>query len=350
MVSVTDAYLVLILGSAPFTLAALYHVLNNLHRRGSRPLVAILVGTLVWGMSALVVEIAPSFQVGLYANRVQYFGIVAVPTAFLVFALIYANREYLVSKLSVGLLSLEPIAVIALVWTDSQHDLWTSGGIVGSGETYVVDGAQATCNAVICFGDSGIGFFAHTVYSYSILLVGAVLVLSRPIRSSDVPRGQAVSMAVAVGAPLAANVLSLFVLPTGFPDLTPVAFGVSGVAIVVGLYRYSLVETDALMEVAAVPERDDGAVLLEEGRVSELNVEAAKVLAVDADSVVGAPVDDAFAGQEQLLEGHRDDPATVAGETLTDPITGETYLVSVEQVSPDAAPKTGWVYEFSQAE
>jgi len=350
MVSVTEAYLVLILGSAPLTLAALYHVLNNLHRQGSRPLAALLVGTLLWGMSALTVEIAPSFQLALYANRIQYFGIVTVPTAFLVFALMYADREHLVNKLSVGLLSLEPIAVIVLVWTDRQHDLWTSGGVVGRGEQYVADGAQVTCEAVICFGDSGTGFLAHTMYSYVILLVGAVLVLSRPIRSSDVPRGQAVSMAVAVGAPLAANVLSLFVLPTGFPDLTPVAFGISGVAIVVGLYRYSLVETDALMEVAAVEARDGGAVLLEEGRVSDLDVEAAKVLGVDADTVVGASVEDAFGGQDVLLEGHRDGPEALAGETLTDPITGETYLVSVERVSPDATPKTGWVYEFSQAE
>jgi hypothetical protein len=157
-------------------------------------------------------------------------------------------------------------------------------------------------------------------------------------------------MAVAVGAPLAANALSLFVLPSGFPDLTPVAFGISGVAIVVGLYRYSLVEKNVLMEVASVQERDDGAVLLEEDCISELNVEAAKVLGVDADTVVGRSVDDAFAGHEALLEGHRDGPETMAGETLTDPITGETYVVSVEQVSPDATPKTGWVYEFSQAE
>ena len=70
----------------------------------------------------------------------------------------------------------------------------------------------------------------------------------------------------------------------------------------------------------------------------------------------GAPVSemigqyDVFAGQDALLEGHRDGPETLAGETLTDPITGETYLVSVERVSPDATPKTGWVYEFSQAE
>ena len=350
MVSVTETYLMLILGAAPFTLAALYHVLKNLHRRGSRPLAALLVGTLVWGMSALVVEIAPSFQVGLYANRIQYFGIVTVPTAFLMFALVYADREHLVNKFSLGVLALEPIAVVALVWTNRRHDLWTAGGIVGRGEGYVVEGARVTCDAVICFGDSGTGFLAHTLYSYAILLVGAVLVLSRPIRSSDVPRGQAVSMAVAVGAPLAANVLSLFVLQSGFPDLTPVAFGVSGVAIVIGLYRYSLVETDALMAVAGVDERDEGAVLLEEDRVSELNVEAAKVLGVDADTVVGASADDVFAGQDMLLEGHRDGPETVAGETLTDPITGETYLVSVEQVSPDATPKTGWVYEFTQAE
>lgn len=347
MVSVTETHLLLLIGSTPFVLAALNKVLNNLHRRGSRPLAALLVGTLVWMLSALAVAVAPSFRVGLYANRFQYFGITVVPAAFLLFALAYVDREELVNRYSVGLLSLEPLAAIALVWTNRSHDLWTAGGVVRNGATYVSDGAQVTCDAVICFGDSGQAFVAHTFYSYAILLAGAVLVLSRPLRSSSVPRGQAASMAVAVFAPLAANALSLFVLPNGFPDLTPIAFGVSGVAIAVGLYRYSLVETDALTGAAAVDDRDGGAVVVDETSVADLNVEAAKVLGVDADTAVGAPVEEAFAGQSVLLDAHQDDPRSAANETVSDPISGETYRVSVDTVEPDGTPRTGWVYGFT---
>lgn len=350
MVSVTEAYLVLLIGSTPLILAALNKVLNNLNRRGARPLAALLVGTLVWMLSALAVEVAPSFRVGLYANRLQYLGITVVPAAFLLFALAYADREELVNRYSVALLSIEPIAAIALVWTNRSHDLWTAGGIVGQGETYVADGAQVTCDAVICFGDSGQAFVGHTLYSYAILLAGAVLVLSRPVRSSAVPRGQALSMAVAVFAPLAANVLSLFVLPTGSPDLTPLAFGVSGIAIVVGLYRYSLVESDALTAEAAVDERDAGAVLVRDDAVADVNVEGAKVLGVDADTVVGSPVDDVFDGHDVLVDAHGTSPTDATGETLADPITGESYRVAVEEVAPEGTPKSGWVYEFSNVD
>jgi hypothetical protein len=71
-------------------------------------------------------------------------------------------------------LLLVPVAMIGLaftnqlhglVWTNQRHHLWTAGGVVGKGEAYVADGAQVTCDAVICFGDSGTGFLAHTAYS-----------------------------------------------------------------------------------------------------------------------------------------------------------------------------------------
>jgi len=351
MVSVTEAYIALTVVSAPFIVASLYHVLNNVRRRGSRALAVLLTGTLVWLVSALTVELAPTFQVGLYANRIQYVGIVAVPTAFFLFALAYVDRGELVNRYSVGLLAIEPLAVLGLVWTNRQHALWTAGGVVPEGSTYVVDGAAVTCRAVICFGDSGVGFLAHTVYSYVLLLLGAILVLARPLRSSAIPRGQATSMAVAVGAPFGTNVLSIFALPAAFPDLTPVAFGVTGVAMVVGLYRYSLVETNALMGEASVGEREGGAVLVDDDdEVSDLNVEAARVLGVDADTALGASVEEVFAEHEALLAGHRQDGSSVDGLVLKTPISGEEVAVRSSEVSPGGTSKSGSLYEFSQQE
>lgn len=350
MVSTTVFYVALMLGSVPFTLAALYKVLDSTRRRGARPLAALLVGTLVWTLSALTVELAPTFTVGLYANRIQYLGIVLVPTAFLVFALMYVDREHLVNRYSLGALSLEPLAVLALVWTNPTHGLWTQG-IVPEGGTYVADGTQATCRAVICFGDSGAAFLAHTLYSYVVLLAGAALVLWRPLRSSEVPRGQGVSMAVAVLAPLVANAASLFVLPSGFPDLTPVAFGVSGVALVVGLYRYSLVETSALSAAAAVDDRETAAVLVsDDDEVVDLNVAAATVLGVDADTAVGADAGDAFETHEALRAAHGRDHGTASGTEVADPISGERYEVDVAPVDPDGANTAGRLYEFHAME
>lgn len=347
MATINVTYVVLLVGALPLILASLYYVLNDTRRPGARPLAVLLTGTLIWLLSAVALEIAPTFEVALWANRFQYFGITGVPLAFVLFALEYVGRDDLVNKYSVGLLSIEPIAAIALVWTNTSHSLWSSE-VVGQGATYTTPEGAQTCGEVICFGVMGQGFLAHTIYSYVILLVGAVLVLSRPIRSSAIPRGQAVSMAVAVGAPLAANALSLFVLPSSFPDLTPVAFGMTGVALVVGLYRYSLVDTSALTAEAGVTDSPDAAVLVsDDDEIVELNVEAAKVLGVDADTVVGSDVDTAFAEHEPLRAGHGGDPGTLVGLELTTPISGETYKVDVSTIDPDGTPQTGRLYEFN---
>lgn len=346
MASINLTYVLLLVGATPFILASLYYVLNNLQRRGTKPLVTLLVGSLVWLLSALSLELAPTFEMALWANRIQYIGITLVPLGFVLFALAYYDRDDLVNGKSAILLSLEPIAVLALVFTNTSHDLWTTA-VVGEGEQYVVGGAQTTCDAVICWGASGPGFLAHTFYTYTILLVGAALVLVRALSSDVIPRGQAITMSIAVGVPLVGNILSLFVLPPGTPDLTPVMFGVMGVALVVGLYRYSLVETGALTGTAAIEERENGAILLDDDSVIEVNIEAAAVLGVDADTIVEESAAAAFANHEALQSAHADDPTTVDGETLKAPISGETYRVDVETIDPEGTTQTGWVYEFT---
>jgi len=332
--------------ATPILLAALYHVLNNTDRRGARPLVVILGGSLVWLLSALTATLAPTFEVALFANRFQYFGITALVTGFAVFALIYVGREEYVNKYSVGLLAIEPIAVLALVWTG--HPLWTEGA-VGQGTQYTVDGAQVTCDATICFLGSGPAFIGHTLYSYVLLLVGSALVVLQALRSSTIPRGQAASMLVATIVPTVGNVVSIFVLPESVPDLTPVTFGVMGIALVVGLYRYSLVETDALTGAVEIHENEDGAVLVEDA-VVDLNIGAATVLGLDADNAIRTPVDEAFDEHEKLRTAHADDPATADGLTVSAPFTGETHRVNVTRVAPDGAHREGWLYEFQSRE
>ncbi len=336
-----------LLVSIPVIGVALYYVGNDRQRRGATSLTVLLVGTLVWLLGALIYNVAPTFRIALWTNRLQYLGIVAVPATWLLFSLVYSDRERFANRYAVGLLSVEPLVVLALVFTNRSHDLWNSA-VVPEGQTYVVDGAQVTCDAVICFGSLGPGFLAHALYSYVILLAGAALVLSRALRSDAIPRGQAVSMVIAVAAPSIGNVVSLFVLPAEVPDLTPVMFGVMGVAIVVGLYRYSLVDTDALSGAVSVEDHDDPAVLVDDNdHVLALNVAAAAVLGVDADNAVRSPAEDVFDNHEELNNRYQSDRLSPGGLELEDPISGERYEVTATEVSPSGTPRGGWLYVFS---
>jgi len=347
MALVDTVYAATLLGSILIIATALYYVLDNLDKRGAYPLAALLGGAIVWVSFALIHSIAPTYDVALWANRIQYIGIVVNPAAWVVFALVYSDRERLANKFTVGLLSIEPLIVLGLVFTNTSHALW-NGAVVPEGTTYMADGAQVTCDAVICYGGNGPAFIAHALYSYVLLLAGAALVLARALRSDAIPRGQAVSMGIAVAAPLIGNIFSLFVLPDSVPDLTPVTFVVMGVAVVVGLYRYSLVETDALSGTVSVGDRDDPAVLVDDDHdVVDLNVSGAAVLGIDADQAVGTAVDEAFAEHTALLDRFRSGPLEPGGLEVSDPISGEGYEVIASEVDPDGAPRTGWLYVFS---
>ncbi|HEY9749332.1 MAG TPA: histidine kinase N-terminal 7TM domain-containing protein, partial [Allocoleopsis sp.] len=60
------------------------------------------------------------------AGKVQYLGIVVVPAAWLIFALQYTGRTKWMARRNLLLLTIEPVVMALLVWTNEWHGLvWT---------------------------------------------------------------------------------------------------------------------------------------------------------------------------------------------------------------------------------
>jgi hypothetical protein len=347
MGAVTTVYVPLLVVSFVPMVAALYAVLDNLDRRGGKPLAVMLGSTLVWTLGQLVGTTATEYTVALYANRFMYFGVTGVTFGWFLFALLYTDYDRYVNTASVGLLLVEPLAVLGLVFTNTRQDIWVSD-VVARGET--LESATLACDAAICYGSSGPAFLAHTLYSYLLLGIGAVLVLRRVSDSDALHRAGVVSMVVGVLVPTLGNALSLFVLPDGAPDLTPVTFGVAGVAIVLALYRYSVVDSGPLASQANVDDRDQPAFLVDDqDTFVDCNVAGAAVLGVDADVATGSDVDAAFADQPALHDRYRDG-GDVEGLELTDDLSGESYTIHTESVTAPNRTREGTLFLLENAD
>src|SRR6185295_14158620 len=87
-----------------------------------------------------------------------YFGIVTVPASWLVFALRFSGRGRWVTGRFLALLWIEPVATVLLAWTNPWHALFRRSV------------------QVIPSWEPGPAFWAHTAYSYALVLAGTVLV------------------------------------------------------------------------------------------------------------------------------------------------------------------------------
>lgn len=220
----------------------------------------------------------------LFWRKAAYLGIVAVPTAWLLFALRYGGylstqrRRYL-------LLAIEPLVVLGLVWTNEYHQLhWSSLRLDQSGAFAALRGV---------FGPT---FWVHAIYSYVLLLLGTISLVQILINSPHLYRHQMGAAVVGALIPWGANAVYLFGLsPFPYLDLTPLAFTGTGLCLTWGLFRYHFLDVVPIARDAIVEEIGDGILALDaHGRIADINPAGQQILGPTATHALGKPLPEIF--------------------------------------------------------
>ncbi|MBD2124261.1 histidine kinase N-terminal 7TM domain-containing protein [Trichocoleus sp. FACHB-262] len=226
------------------------------------------------------------------AGKVQYFGIVVVPAAWLLFALQYTGRTKWMTRRNLLLLTIEPLVMSLLVWTNEWHRLiWF--------QTELEQISSYTLLSVT----HGIGFWIHAAYSYLITGLGTVLVVQALLRSPQLYRGQAWALLIGAIAPWLANALYLLRLnPFPHLDLTPFAFTVTGAATAWGLFRFRLLDIVPVARDAVIESMSDGVMVLDlQNRIVDLNPAAQQMIGWNA-AAIGQPAMRVLAQWPHLLQ------------------------------------------------
>ncbi len=176
--------------SLPLWLGLIIIVSRKQTAPGATPLLFILLGAMVWtGANTLhLLHVSVDFKV-FWANC-QYFGILVLPAAWVVFALEYTGYEKYITKETVLLLAIEPLVVLGAVWTNPIHG-WFRSDIA----------LQTVNNYVYLVETFGIAFWVHTLYSYSLLTAGTVLILYAIYQTQAIYRHRAMALTIAVTVP-----------------------------------------------------------------------------------------------------------------------------------------------------
>lgn len=242
------------------------------HNPGARHLFVVMAGVVVWTLFYGLQVAAVPLATKMLCTRIEYLGILTVPTMWLAFALDYTGRGAWLRRNWLWLLPV-PMATVLLIWSNPAHMLFFT-----SAET------QLYSDFVVLDLQTGPGFWAHALYCYTLLAVGNVLLLTTLLRSPEAYRGQFAAALTGSLAPWFANVLTIFdVISLPHLDLTPFAFTISGCSLGWGLYRFRLLRLMPLARDAAVELMRDAVLLVDTwGRVVDLNPAARALFASDA--------------------------------------------------------------------
>jgi serine phosphatase RsbU (regulator of sigma subunit)/PAS domain-containing protein len=271
----------LLAGAAAYVIVAAY-VWTNRQAAAARALAVLTLAAGAWTLCyAVEVSVHGADQAELWGD-LKYLGIVLVPPSMWAFALEYTGRRRRLHLRDVAVLLIEPVIVLTALAVPASHDLVRSVTVdPGSGEVVIATGPL---------------FWVHLVYSYSLMLAATFVLVQGLLRVTDRHRLAAWSLIVAVLAPMVLNALYNLQVPgMDVVDLTPVAFSITGLVLVWGLFRFRLLDLIPVGRKKIVDRIPDAVLVLDAvGRVVDVNPAGVALLRLPPRRVTGRPVLDLF--------------------------------------------------------
>ncbi|MGD2247839.1 MAG: histidine kinase N-terminal 7TM domain-containing protein [Candidatus Methanofastidiosia archaeon] len=248
---------------------------------GSKICAVLLLGTSLW-MVTYALELASSELASkIFWNKVQYFGIMVVPTAWFIFAVVCTGHEQWLKKHVLTLLSIVPVVIVVMVWTNEYHGLIWTDLILNTNHLYTT-----------LVNVHGPFFWIGAAYNYILLLSGSLLLLFQVLTCSySLYRWQISILFISALFPWGANAVFLLgINPFPHLDLTPFGFFFTNVAIAISVIFLRLGDYVPIARETIIEGMEDSVIVLDEkNRILDVNPLAQQLMGKP--SVTGKYID-----------------------------------------------------------
>lgn len=299
----------------------------------ARTMRRLSVTSIVWSLGKAAELTVTSLDAKVLSVGIQYLAIVTLPVLWFVFAMQYSGRTHWSSRRRLALLTVIPVATLVMEATNTSHGLMRYD--------LALDSSGPLTVLTKTFGP---WFYVYSLYSYGLMAVGALVLLSSLARSRRVYRVQSLALLVAVLLPLGADVAFLLGFsPVPELDLTPAFFALSFLIMAVGVLRYRMFDLVPAARGRVVDSISDAVLVLDEQlRVVDLNPAAAGLLRLPRRKALGRYAT-AAAASEPGLGPHLTAPQEGHSEAVLSSADVPRYFDVVSSALRERGRVSGWV-------
>ena len=258
---------------------------------GSAALGGVLLGTFVWSgayaMTWSLVELADK----MLWMRIMYFGVLAVPTFFLIFVLKITHHEDWLTARNFILLGIQPFAMFIAVWFDIRL-------VFDRVDNQLVGGLN------VLNMERGFGFWINTYYSYALILLAFFILGVGILRANPFFKRQYLIILIGSVIPFAASVFTQTNYTTlADLDMAPISFGVSSILYAYAIFRHQFMDLVPVARGHLIESMSDGVLVLDEqGRIVDINPAMQNILEDEPASYLGQNVSVILQQWEQSTE------------------------------------------------
>ncbi len=286
----------------PFALGALIsgalalYTWQNRRAIGATPFAVMMVALYEWEISYIFQLAGTDLATKVFWDKLMLTGVVLMPVAWLTFALEYTRRKTWVNLQRLVMLLIIPSLTILSFLTNWRQLFWAKVGMSSEGGLLILDNIN------------GPWFWVHTVYSYTLIVIGLILIVRALLRWPVQYRGQMVWVLFATVTPFIANIVFVFKIIPILIDLTPLAFTITCLGLAFAVFHHRLLDLAPIARDVVVDGMKDGMIVLDENRrIVDINRAAQQMIGLGNGRVpIGKPVADVLSKWPELIERYRD--------------------------------------------
>lgn len=323
-------YAAAMLAAALLSASAAYRMWRRRHVPGGNAFAFLMACLAWWALTAAAEAISSHEMAQVFWSKMQYLGLVWLGPLLLIFTLQYTRVFKEPPNWLQDWLFILPFITLMLAWSNEAHHLiWTQT---------IFDPRTLTTRY-----EHGSGFLVFTAYTYILSMAANLILLWSSLHSNRLYRWQVLMVILAVSMPVLGNLLYLFSHATieGL-DPTPLFFNLSGLLLLISLYRFRLLDLSPVNSFQVFDAmRDPVLIADEQKRILDLNQAALELFQVSLAQVLGLRLDEfqsRLPSFSKLFAGFESTRA-IKGQVMTE---GETwYEVNATQLvqSGESSPR-----------
>ncbi len=278
--------------TAAITLALIYHVWKRRHIRGGTTLMLLFFAVFWWAVSTGFEAAAINQPLKVLWSKISYIGAFFSPPLFLLFSLLYTNRQYSLTHTKIALLFIIPLMMIGLAFTNELHGLIWSG----------FDPGPPGTNSLIYH--HGFFYWVGIITIFAMVAYASFTLFVHSVKSQALYQRQNRIILLASIFPIVSAILYVSG-QNPFPglDITPVSFAFTAVALLMGISRQKFLDVIPISHEFLIDQFDDVVMVIDEGlRIIDLNQAAEKMIIGEREKVIGTPGEEVLLFWDQLQQ------------------------------------------------
>ena len=253
--------------------------------KGAKPLAIMMLLLFLWSNIYILELACTNFPSKVFLGRVRHVFVAFTPVAWVIFSIEYTNKDHWLTPLRRKLLLVIPLLTSLITFIPAISAwFYAPVGMIHDGQLLLLK------------VEKGWWYWrVHTVYSYTGMLIGMILLTRALLKWNRQYRGQMIWSLLAISAPWIANIITIFQILPIHIDLTPFAFSITGLGLAFAVVHHRMLDLAPIAREMVVDGLQDGVLILDSAnRVVDANHAASTLLSAQTE-LVGKSIEHIFA-------------------------------------------------------